>query len=396
MGIFLPLDKRSRSLRLLSRLARLRGAQRLNSGLKKLKKKVKLIFKRGSLSSLFLYFAAFFAVFFVILTIGFSLAAKYPRYGGKTLLSAAISESSSQSVPAPFMGANEGLLFGSPELMLLGNSSLLAAAPTAVITPQALGALFLTDDAKAQRKVVTEYVVEAGDTLSSLVKEFDVSLDTLLWANDLTKSSSLKVGQKLVIPPVSGVIHHVKEKDTISSIAERYKVETEQIIAFNELTQEGSIYIGDIIIVPGGVMPSPTKTIATPNAPLGDSYFICPTGSCRVSQGLHWYNAIDFSGRCGDIVRAAAQGQAQRVALTSSDSRYAFGGAGNHITILHPNGVVTMYGHISTSLVGQGQQVSQGQTIALMGGQPGSAGAGMSTGCHVHFGVTGARNPFSR
>ncbi len=55
-----------------------------------------------------------------------------------------------------------------------------------------------------------------------------------------------------------------------------------------------------------------------------------------------------------------------------------------------------MYGHIQTSLVNPGSQVYQGQVIALLGGAPGTPGAGSSTGCHVHFGVSGARNPFAR
>jgi murein DD-endopeptidase MepM/ murein hydrolase activator NlpD len=94
------------------------------------------------------------------------------------------------------------------------------------------------------------------------------------------------------------------------------------------------------------------------------------------------------------LIYAAAAGTVLNVKLTKSTSRGAFGGAGNTITILHPNGVVTSYGHIAVSLVNPGNPVSQGQAIALMGGKPGTAGAGLSTGCHVHFQVSGAVNPF--
>jgi murein DD-endopeptidase MepM/ murein hydrolase activator NlpD len=72
------------------------------------------------------------------------------------------------------------------------------------------------------------------------------------------------------------------------------------------------------------------------------------------------------------------------------------GGGGNYITILHPNGVVTYYGHIAAALTSVGQEVSQGTAIALMGGKPGTTGAGISTGCHVHFDVRGSANPFAR
>jgi len=285
----------------------------------------------------------------------------------------------------------------SPEFVLISNSSMIASTPPNTFSSQVLGALVTGYEQEDVKKAITEYIVEEGDTLSSLADSFGISINTILWANDLTKNSVVKPGQKLVILPVSGIVHHVKSGDTISSIAQTYKGKTDEIIAFNDIANE-AVYIGDIIVIPSGTMPSVTvqKQQTTSSVPIASSYFICPHSACRISQWLHWYNAIDFNGKCGDPIVASAAGKVLKVQLTSSTSRWAFGGAGNHITILHPNGVVTMYGHVSAALVSPGETVSQGQVIALMGGQPGTPGAGMSTGCHVHFGVTGAKNPFSR
>lgn len=285
----------------------------------------------------------------------------------------------------------------SPELSFIQKNSLAAISPPIMVTPQVLGALVGAADYEWAQKEVIEYTVEPGDTPWSIAEKFNISLDTILWANSLQKYTLIQIGQKLVIPPVSGVIHHVKKGDTLGQIAKIYKSEVDEIIAFNDFTAEGDIYIGDILIVPGGIMPPPT-VYAPSYVPLAQSYFICPISPpCRITQWLHWYNAIDFShGKCGEPIYAAAAGTVLKVKLTSSTSRWAFGGAGNHLTILHPNGVVTMYGHIQTSLVNPGDYVSQGQIIALMGGYPGTPGAGKSSGCHVHFGVRGARNPFAR
>ena len=278
----------------------------------------------------------------------------------------------------------------SPDLSLIQKSSLKAFTPPVMVTPQVLGAILGEAEPEISKEII-EYTVQSGDNLWSIAANYNISLNTLLWANDLNQNSIIRPGQKLVILPVSGVIHHVKKGDTISEIAKIYKGKVEEIVAFNNLSEEGDIYIGDILIIPGGVMPPPPAPTYV-EVPLASSYFICPISSpCRITQGLHWYNAIDFShGRCGEPIYAAAGGQVLRV-------KYGWNqGAGNYLTILHPNGVVTIYGHILSSLVNPGQQVSQGQIIAYMGGAPGTPGAGRSTGCHLHFGVRGARNPFAR
>jgi len=285
----------------------------------------------------------------------------------------------------------------SPDLSLVQKNSLAAVSPPIMVTPQVLGALVEASDYEWTKKEISEYVVEPGDNLWSIAEKFNISLDTILWANDLNKYTVIQIGQKLVMPPVTGVIHHVQKGDTLGQVAKIYKSKVDQIVAYNDLMTEDDIFIGDILIVPDGIMPPPT-VYAPSYVPIASSYFICPISSpCRMTQGLHWYNAIDFShGKCGEPVYAAAGGTVSKVKLTSSVSKWAFGGAGNHITILHPNGVVTMYGHIQTSLVNPGDYVYQGKTIAFIGGAYGMSGSGNSTGCHLHFGVSGARNPFAR
>ena len=298
-----------------------------------------------------------------------------------------------------FFTANKGFSLEPPELILVQSSVLKAAAPLMVYTPQVLGSLVAGYEPTETKKVITEYLVEPGDTLQSIANKFDISLETILWANNLNKNSLIKPGQKLVILPVSGVLHYVKSGDTLTEIAQRYQGKIDEIIAFNQLANENDIYIGDILIIPNGSMPQNNNYQPAPIAqiPLANNYFISPVSSpYHITQGLHWYNAVDFGEKCGSPIFAAAAGEVIKVALTNSTSRWAFSGAGNHIHILHPNGVVTHYGHIAKSFVKVGDKVSQGDVIALVGGQPGTAGAGLSTGCHVHFAVIGAVNPFGR
>ncbi len=134
--------------------------------------------------------------------------------------------------------------------------------------------------------------------------------------------------------------------------------------------------------------------------PYLDGYFIFPTTGFNRGK-LHAYNAVDISNgdSClsADIpVFAAASGIISVVYPTESVSRYANGGYGNNILILHPNGVLTRYAHLKMILVSAGQYVNQGSIIAFMGGYPGQPGSGNSTGCHLHFEVRGAKQPFVR
>ena len=292
--------------------------------------------------------------------------------------------------PKPVQMSNLGFFdFG-----LIEGNTLGPALFSVTISPQALAVLIGSDfEIDHLRKEVKEYIIQQGDTLSSIANRFDVSLNTILWANNLTKKSLIKPGQKLIILPVSGIIHNVRKGDTLGGIAQKYKADVDEIIVFNEISREGDIYIGDILIVPNGKMPLALTRPDRNQIPLAATYFILPATG-RISQGLHLYNAIDIANHCGSPIYAVAQGKVLRVKFTLSRSPSVYGGAGNHLTILHPNGVVSFYGHLLHSYVKTGDEVSQGQIIARMGGEPGTPGAGRTTGCHLHFCVRNARNPF--
>lgn len=274
----------------------------------------------------------------------------------------------------------------------LQQNSIIATIPPVMVASQTLASLIGGDESEQDNgKSIIEYIVGTGDSFSSIASKFNISLETILWANDLNKNSVIKPGQKLIILPGSGVLYYVKKGDTLSAIAQTYKGDIKDIIDFNDLSGEGDIFVGDILIIPNGKIPIRQKpsSFVESQIPIGSSYFICPHSACKITQRLHWYNAVDFGGQCSSPIYAAAAGIIQKV-------KYGWnGGVGNYLAILHPNGVVTIYGHISASLVNPGQEVSQGQIIALMGGKPGTPGAGISTGCHVHFDVRGGRNPFS-
>jgi LysM repeat protein len=281
-----------------------------------------------------------------------------------------------------FLSSAGGFLIESPNLFFIQKNSLKAVSSPQVINPKVLGSLFGESDSGGRREIL-EYTVQSGDTLSKIAENFGISLETVLWANDLTKNSKISLGQKLIILPVSGVMHLVEKDDTLSGIAKRYQVDVESIVTFNNLSENGEIFRGDLLIIPNGIKPpEPAPYYAKTELP--NTYFIFPAIG-KISQGLHFYNAIDIANKCGTPIYAAAGGQIY-------ETRYNSWPTGNFIKIEHPNGVITLYGHLSKILVTPGQMISQGDLIGYMGA------TGLATGCHLHFDVLnrGVVNPLSK
>lgn len=94
-----------------------------------------------------------------------------------------------------------------------------------------------------------------------------------------------------------------------------------------------------------------------------------PTGASGTQ-----HDGIDMAGSLNDPIFASRGGTVVAASYHPS--------AGNHIIIKHDNGYYTYYMHMTTLLVGQGETVSTGQQIGLMGT------TGNSTGVHLHFGIS--------
>jgi LysM repeat protein len=246
----------------------------------------------------------------------------------------------------------------------------------------------LVDVEEATTDQISLYEVRPGDTLSEIAEMYGVSVNTIAWANDMTIRTALKVGQVLIILPVSGVRHTVIKGDTIQSIAKKYQGDAEEIAQFNDLTG-ASLAVGQIIIIPNGeVAPAPTRSssgavVVRGSGPAYVGYYLRPVVGGRKTQGLHGYNGVDLAAPIGTPLLASAAG---RVIISKAGGWY--GGYGNYLVIEHSNKTQTLYAHLSKNLVSVGQTVDQGQVIGLMGS------TGNSTGSHVHFEIRGARNPF--
>lgn len=237
---------------------------------------------------------------------------------------------------------------------------------------------------------ISIYVVREGDSLSQIAEMFNVSTNTLIWANDLRRGNVIRPGETLVILPVSGVRHTVVRGDTIQSVVKKYQGDIDEVLEYNNLRADAALTIGEVITVPYGVVPQAVATVASVSAvargsggPAIDGFFLRPIVGGVRTQGIHGYNGVDIAGPVGTNILASASGEV----IVSRSFGYN-GGYGQYIVIRHENGTQTLYAHLSQNYVSAGARVVQGQVIGALGS------TGRSTGPHLHFEIRGARNPF--
>ena len=107
--------------------------------------------------------------------------------------------------------------------------------------------------------------------------------------------------------------------------------------------------------------------------------YCMPTDSTRITDRYGYRSSlgrlhlgIDIKVKTGDTIRAVFDGKVRI-------SRYERRGYGHYLVIRHPNGLETVYGHLSKKLVAENDIVHAGDPIGLGGN------TGRSTGSHLHF-----------
>lgn len=250
---------------------------------------------------------------------------------------------------------------------------------------------------------ISVYSVRQGDTLSEIADMFNVSVNTIIWANNLSGSKDVHPGDTLIILPISGIERKIVKGDTLKSLAKKYGADANEIAQFNGLDPAESLSVGSTVIIPGGeIVIQKTETGSTKSGSnktyikgqlyepyLGGSgtaqpgYYINPVQNGIVTQLLHGWNAIDIGASRGTPIRAAAEGT---VIIARNNGAWN-GGYGNYVVIKHDNGTQTLYSHMTNAIVSFGQSVYSGQVIGYVGS------TGLSTGPHLHFEVRGAANP---
>lgn len=135
------------------------------------------------------------------------------------------------------------------ELTMTPTSTSIVAKPQVVVAATLLS-----------RKDIHTYIVRPGDTVASVAAAFGITSDSVRWSNSLA-GNTLATGQKLVLPPQTGIVYTVKAGDTIDSLAQKFKASKDQLIAVNDAEISG-IHAGEQIFIPNGSKPAPQAVYA--------------------------------------------------------------------------------------------------------------------------------------
>lgn len=121
----------------------------------------------------------------------------------------------------------------------------------------------------------TVYVVRRGDTLYSVARRYGTTVSAIMQANGLQNANRIYVGQRLVIPGAtlapsfspSGSVHVVQRGENLYRIALRYGTTVQALAAANNLSSTSLIYVGQRLVIPGGGSASPMPVTSSVSAP---------------------------------------------------------------------------------------------------------------------------------
>jgi len=152
------------------------------------------------------------------------------------------------------------------------------------------------------------YVVQAGDSLSSIAARFGTTVADLMALNGLKSADFLRAGQELIVPgppptpgpatdtptplPTDARIYVVQPGDTLLSIAQDYGASMQVLMAVNRIEDPSFLRVGqELIIIPGTPTPEPTDTplpppTATPGPPFPAPAPLWPPDGAAVAADM--------------------------------------------------------------------------------------------------------------
>lgn len=245
------------------------------------------------------------------------------------------------------------------------------------------------------------HIVQKGDTLYSISRQYDIPILPIIIANKLSEPYNLDKGRSIIIPEAK--FHVVGEKDTLYSISRQYSVDMTELAKTNNLSEPYSIYKGQKLQIPfanyskesepqtASNTTEPEDRLSVPDLPKvanGDKVLVSEKlpnenikftslSNKKSSKGFLWpvngkviknfggtgnnYNdGINIAGSVGESVKATKAGKV----VFTGDSLKSFG---NLVIVKHDDGLLSAYAHLSKISVKKDQRINQGDEVGKVG-----------------------------
>lgn len=252
-----------------------------------------------------------------------------------------------------------------------------------------------------------QHTVAKGDTLYSLAKKYGVTVDEIRSANSMS-GNDLYAGQKLTIPvktqprQITYESYTVKAGDTLYSIARRYEISVEELREINGLSSSSVLKTAQKLKVPSGTSSaslaaasSSTSSQQTASNALpgvstssaSNTSVSAPPSLIDSDKGLRSYTkktgdtglvwpvkaseVLYVSGKISGVALTGGKNE-QVTAIRSGTVMFSgvYRGFGQVVFVQAPNGLIYVYTGLDTLSVAKGQQVNYGQQLGVIGRDP--------------------------
>ena len=222
-----------------------------------------------------------------------------------------------------------------------------------------------------------EHKVQKGETLSHISQNYNISYGTIVAVNNIKNARRIPAGTLLRIPTVDGLWYEVRRGDTLSKISSMQNIPLNAILDVNDIKSD-NIREGEKIFLPGAKMNDIDLRLSLGDSfmyPLQGRYVTSRFGTRKDPKTGAWqfHEGVDFRGATGTTVMASLDGT---VSVVGENRLY-----GKFIILTHGNGYKTLYAHLNSVNVKEGNNVIRGRKIGEVGE------TGYATGPHLHFGI---------
>jgi murein DD-endopeptidase MepM/ murein hydrolase activator NlpD len=195
-----------------------------------------------------------------------------------------------------------------------------------------------------------------------LQPSIDQKLDFPVTEQPAEQEKSTSVAQ--IEKPKKNGIHFVQKGETLWQISQKYQVSVQSIVSANQISESGRLVVGQRLVIPD-----------TRNSSISSYSFIWPLNGPITSQfGIRnlrgrrdYHTGIDIDASTGALIKAANSGKV-------SFSGY-INGYGYVVIIEHSSGYSTVYAHSASNLVKEGQNVTKGDVICKLGSTGNATGS---------------------